>query len=317
MRLRAHFIFSLVFLPLIISLGACSEQETTALPGATTSSSGETHLFRKNMIIALPPRVNIFEQTKMYQPLEEYLTETLKIDVKFKVVESYGAVIKELEQKRVEGAFLGSLTYLLARDRAGIEVIARPQRLDGSSTYTGLIFTRKNNRITKEVETWKGKTLATVHKATTAGYLYPQWYLLKAGVRNWGTVFNRIIMVGSHDAAIFMVLNGEADLGAAKNTVFKQLAKKNPLVEQSLVILSESPEVPSNALVLRKDVSPILKKEIKEALLRMDSSPSGRERLKAFEALRFVETMDRDYEPVRSMFRDLQEGSNNPLFTPF
>lgn len=218
---------------------------------------------------------------------------------------------------RAEGAFLGSLNYLLARKRAGIEVIARPQWLDGSSVYTGLIFARKDGQITRDIGTWRGKTFAIVHQATTAGYLFPQWYLLKAGILNWDVFFKKIIIVGSHDATIFMVLNGEAELGVAKNTVFKQLAKENPLLEQSLVILAESVEVPSNALGIRKDVPPNVKKEIKETLLRMDSSPFGREKLKTFGALKFVDTTDQDYEPVNVMLRDLQQGSNNPLFTPF
>ncbi len=311
-RVMVFFCFLLIFLPI-----SCSNKKSDDLAKASEVSVEDGHPFKEKVIIALPPEINIFEQTKKYQPIEEYLQETLKLDFKFKVVESYGAIIRELAQEKVEGAFLGSLNYFLARNQATIEVIARPQWPDGTSSYTGLIFTHKNSGLTRDVATWKNKTFAMVHQATTAGYLFPRWHLLKAGMKDWKHFFNKVVLVGSHDAAIFMVVNRETELGVAKNSVFKKLVKDNPSLEDSLVILAESMPVPSNAFVIRKNSSPQLKNRIKEALLQMDGTNFGREKLDAFGALKFLQTTDADYEPIAKMLQDLQLESSNPLFTLF
>jgi ABC-type phosphate/phosphonate transport system substrate-binding protein len=56
--------------------------------------------------------------------------------------------------------------------------------------------------------------------------------------------------------------------------------------------------VPENALAVRKGLDDSMKKRIKEALLRMYDDPEGMRVLINFGARRFVETTDKDYEPV-------------------
>jgi ABC-type phosphate/phosphonate transport system substrate-binding protein len=59
-----------------------------------------------------------------------------------------------------------------------------------------------------------------------------------------------------------------------------------------------SPDVPENGLAVRKDLDDSIKKKLKDVLLSMDNDPEGRIVLKNFGARRFIETMDKDYEPV-------------------
>jgi phosphonate transport system substrate-binding protein len=47
----------------------------------------------------------------------------------------------------MDGAFFGSFTYVLAHEKLGVEVLARPVSLNGTSTYHGLIFVRSNNQL--------------------------------------------------------------------------------------------------------------------------------------------------------------------------
>lgn len=61
-------------------------------------------------------------------------------------------------------------------------------------------------------------------------------------------------------------------------------------MDQELVILAESPKVPSNGLCVRKG-------------LDLDSDPAGELVLKKIGALRFVATTARDYQPVFELAR--------------
>ena len=77
------------------------------------------------------------------------------------------------------------------------------------------------------------------------------------------------------------------------------------------MVLETSPEVPENGLAVRKDLDASVRKKLREALLTMHDDPEGRSVLKTFGARRFIETTDKDYEPViryaRSVGLDLSK----------
>ncbi len=97
------------------------------------------------------------------------------------------------------------------------------------------------------------------------------------------------------------MLNRKADIGAAKNTVFQRLANDDPRIMKELVVLARSPEVPENALALRKDIDVSVRNRLKESLLTMHLDPDGKQVLERFGALKFIETTDKDYDVVREI----------------
>jgi phosphonate transport system substrate-binding protein len=84
----------------------------------------------------------------------------------------YGNIIENFTAARLDGAFFGSFTGTLAIQRLNVEPIARPLWVDGKSTYHGHIFVRKDSGI-RTVEDMRGKRMAFVERATTAGYIFP------------------------------------------------------------------------------------------------------------------------------------------------
>ncbi len=249
------------------------------------------------LTIGLIPEQNVFKQTARYQPLGDYISKKTGIKVKFTILSRYGNIIDRFRAERLDGAFFGSFTGALAIQRLGVEFLARPVNLDGSSTYWGYIFVRKDSGI-KGVADMKGKRLVFVDKATTAGYVFPVAFLKEHGVKDIRAYFKETYFAGSHDAAIFAVLEKKADVGCAKHSMYDRVARTDPRVKKDLLILAESPKVPSNGLGVRNDLSPELKKRLRDVLLGMDKDPEGREVLRKFEALRFISTTSEDYKPV-------------------
>ncbi|MBP2685662.1 MAG: phosphonate transporter, periplasmic phosphonate-binding protein, partial [Deltaproteobacteria bacterium] len=74
--------------------------------------------------------------------------------------------------------------------------------------------------------------------------------------------------------------------------------KEDPRIGKELVVLARSPDVPENALALRKDLEAPVRNRLKEALLAMHNDPDGKQVLERFGALRFIETTDEDYAVV-------------------
>jgi phosphonate transport system substrate-binding protein len=142
----------------------------------------------------------------------------------------------------------------------------------------------------------KGKRFALVERATTSGYLFPLAYLRESGIADPQAYLGETLFAGSPEAAIKAVLNKEADVGAAKSTIYDLLAAENPRVEKELVILTSSSVLPLNCLAVRRDLDPELKDALKKTLLDMEKDRAGIETLRRFGARGFIETNDRDYE---------------------
>jgi len=118
-------------------------------------------------------------------------------------------------------------------------------------------------------------------------------------------VLKEVYFTGTHEDAIYDVLNRKADIGAAKNTVFQRIAKKDPRILKELVILERSPDVPENALALRNDIDPLLRSRLKETLLKMNLDPDGRKVLEQFGAQRFIETRNEEYDVILKYAGDI------------
>ncbi len=289
-----RLLFVIVCLLLSISTG-CSRTET--IPQKKTP-------VRQVILVGIVPEQNVFAQMERYQPLADYISKKLGAKIKLEVLPHYGNIIDNFSSLHLDGAFFGSFTYALAHEKLSLEVLARPEYLDGTSTYHGLIFVRKDSGI-KTVRDMRGKRFAFVDKATTAGYLLPLAYFEEHGIRNYRTYLKEAYFAGTHGDAINDVLSKSADIGAAKNTVYERMANTYNRIRDELVVLERSPDVPENGLAVRKDLDDSVKKKLKDLLLRMTDDPDGRIVLKKFGARRFIETRDEDYKPVYDYARKI------------
>jgi phosphonate transport system substrate-binding protein len=279
----------------IFTISGCTETERTSKEEAAEPARGIT------ITIGLIPERNIFDQFNRYEPLAQYLSKKTGINIKLKVLTRYGNIIDNFRSSELDGAFLGSFTYALAHSMLGVEVLARPLLANGESTYSGLIFARKGRGI-KTVHDFEGMTFAFVDKATTAGYLVPLAYFNKMEIGDYKSYFKETYFAGTHQDAIYDVLNKKADIGAAKNTVYERLVSTDERIQKELFILYESLAVPSNGLAVKKDLASSVKTRLKKSLLNMHNEPDGRKVLKKFGALKFIETVHEDYGNVYNYY---------------
>ncbi len=276
-RLLAVILFALPLF--LVSTSLCRAQET------------------KPIIIGILPEMNVFKQKQRFEPLMTYLSKKIGIPVELTMLSRYGNIIERLRDQKIDAAFLGSFTGALAIAQLKVEPLARPVNLDDTSTYVGYIFVRKDSNI-KTVADMKDKILVLVERATTAGYVFPLAWFKRHGVDDPIHYFKEKYFAGSHDATIDAVLNGQADVGAGKNTVYDRIRETNPRVERELEILAISPPVPSNGLCVRPGLSEQTKNLLKKSLLELDTDPEGIKVLATLGAKRFVETKREDYQPV-------------------
>lgn len=292
----AHTLLFLCLLALSLGLAACGNRHDEPATNSPPTPERPTTPGPR-LLIGLIPEQDIFEQRERYAPLVKYLAERAGVTIDLKVLSRYGNIVSNFSEEKLDGAFLGSFTFALLHTKMAIEPIARPENRDGTSTYYGLIFTRRESGI-RDGPSMRDKRFAFVEQATTAGYLLPLHYFKEEDIADYHTWFSETYFAGTHVDSIMDVLDKKADVGAAKNTVFSRLAQKNTRITDELQILARSPDVPENALALRNDLDPILKGKIKNTLLTMHTDETGKIVLKKFAAKRFIATTVADYQTV-------------------
>lgn len=264
---------------------------------APQSVAVESHKTEKPLIIGLMPERNIFDQMERFQPLADYISENIGRRVELTILPRYGNVIENFTSKEMDAAFFGSFVYTLAHAKLGVEVLARPESIDGTSTYYGVMFVRRDSNIRTAAD-MKGKSFVFVDKATTAGYILPLAYFRMNGIDNYRRYLKETYFAGTHEDAIYDVLNGKADVGAAKNTVYLRLQSSDSRVRNELILLGRSSDVPENGFAVRIGLNPALKDKLRETLLNMHYFPRGERILRDFGARRFIKTEDADYSGV-------------------
>lgn len=279
-----------LFCLLCLFLAGCNQQEQVSVVTPPNPGIGK-------LTIGLVPEQGIFNQKKRYEPLLAYLSQKLGAPVEIKTLPSYGNVIENFHDLGLDGAFFGSLTGAVAISKLGVEPLARPQYADGSSTYYGMVFVRKDSGI-RSAEDMHRKRMVFVDRATTAGYLLPLNYFKTIGINDYKKWFQEYYFSGTHEGAINDVLNGIADIGAAKNTIFYQMSATDDRVLNELKVLSTSPHVPANSLAVRHDLPDEVKRALKQQLLTIHQSKEGRLILNAMDIDKFIETTVDDYQPV-------------------
>jgi phosphonate transport system substrate-binding protein len=286
--------FLIAFLLCFIIFGYCTLGECKQM---------EDSSHKDTLVIGLVPEQNIFRQLERYTPLAEYLSSKTGLKVRLKALIHYGSTIDNLVSAGMDGAFLGSFSYVLARNKTGAEILARPEASDGTSTCNGLIFVRTDSGI-RSIKNMKGKRFVFVDKATTAGYLFPLVYFKQQGVEDYRTYFKETYFAGTHEDAIRDVLEAKSDIGAAKNTVFARMARADATILQKLKTLIVSHDLPEIGLALGANVPASVKISLQNTLLNMHQDPVGARVLMAFGAQRFVRTTSKDYEPILRYTRE-------------
>lgn len=260
---------------------------------------------KSRIFVGVIPEVNLVKQMERFVPLSDYLEKKTGMVIDIKPVSNYGQLYEDIRDKRLDAGFFGSFIYGIARARIGVVPVARPVRQDGSSTYSGLLFVRKDSGIKKAAD-MKGKVIALVDPATTAGYITQKDYLADKGVDVDKDM--QIIWTGNHEEAIRAVMSHQAAAGGAKTSIVRKFRRENRLFDTLIEIIDENPKngVPDNTLAVSKDLEQEKIDALRKALTTMHTDPAGKKVLAGFGALRFISTTDQDYKAFYDLVRHLK-----------
>jgi phosphonate transport system substrate-binding protein len=240
-----------------------------------------------------------------YEPMIDYLKQALGMDVKAFVGTDYTATVEAMRAKKVDAAYFGPFSYVLAAQVADARVFAVPGSADGiTSTYNSLLVANAKSAITT-VDGLVGHSFSFVDPASTSGHLIPRAMMLKAGVdpdRDLKTIF-----AGGHDASLLAINRGKVDAGAVSSTQHKRMIEAGIVDANNLVTLITSDPIPSSPFAVRGSLDAGLQERLRDAFLEAHTymSVEIRKELLGSETGRYVAADDSLYDPIRETARIL------------
>ncbi|MDO9404822.1 MAG: phosphonate ABC transporter substrate-binding protein [Polaromonas sp.] len=204
----------------------------------------------------------------------DQLQAQIGMPVKPFVATDYNGVIEALRSKKLDVAYLGPFSYVMASQIANVEAFAvAVTKKTGQSAYKSVIISRKGSGITSPADL-KGRTFAFVDPTSASGHLFPKAGLLAAGY-DPEAHFGRTIFSGSHDASILAVTNNKVDAAAVADRILASAIAKGQVRQDDLQVVWSSTPIPESPMVWRKDLDPALKEKIAKALANVKDLPWG------------------------------------------
>lgn len=243
--------------------------------------------------VALLPDENAATIIKKNKALQDYLEKKLDKKVQLIVTTDYSSMIEAMRHGRLDLAYFGPLSYVLAKQKSDIEPFAAVKQ-KGKTTYQAVLIANMSAGIDK-IGDIAGKDVAFGDKASTSSHLIPKSMLAEKNLyagKNYKEHF-----VGAHDAVAMSVQNGHAQAGGLSKPIYETLVQRGMINPQKVKVIATSKPFPQYPWTMRSNLNPRLKEKIRMAFLEVNDPAV----LKPFKAEGFGTVTDKDYDVVRNL----------------
>jgi phosphonate transport system substrate-binding protein len=267
---------------------------TTA--AGTTAASGKISLAKVRL--GLIPAENATSTIENAKPFAAAIEKELGVPVELFVGNNYTATIEALASAKIDIAWFGPFSYVLASDKYNAEAILLQLGSKGETSYQSFIITNPKTGINTLADL-KGKSFSFVDPASTSGNLIPRYTLTKAGLNPDTDV--KGVFAGGHDASLLGVIAAKTDAGAVASDIYQKLMDEGKFKAEEIKIVAKSDPIPNSPIAVRKELSAADKKIIQQALLKI-KDPAA---LKAIISSGFIETTNSTYDGLRDIAKVL------------
>ena len=265
----------------VVVFSGCSSQ----------TSNGESKSNPDKLIVALIPDENAATVIQDNQGLKDFLNEKLGKDIELVVTTDYSSMIEAARNDRLDLAYFGPLSYVLAKSKSEIEPFAARIK-GGTKTYNSCLIGNTKAGVT-DFDSIKGKTFAFGDPASTTSRLFPELTLKENGLIK-GDDYEGVFL-GAHDAVALAVQNGNAQAGGLACPILESLQEKGRIDDTKVTLIAKTAPIPQYPWTMRSSLNPELKETIRTTFIELDDEKV----LKPFKADGFAVITDQDYDGIR------------------
>lgn len=265
------------------------------------------------LVMGLIPAEDPKAMIERYTPLKDWLEKEINKCIQLFTATDYTGVIEAMRAKKVDFAWFGPFSYVLANERAQAEAFAVGVDKKGKTTYHSYLVATPDavqklgissplegeaglkvlmDKLNKHRKSF---TFTFTETASTSGYAVPRYFMHKAGIEP-DKIFKKVGFVGTHDAAALVVKNKIIDMAAVYDEVYHSLLDKGRITSDSVVIIWKSPAIVGEPLAYRRDLDEKTKDALRKAIVRVPSNLTGSARLTGYKL-----TNDSEYQVIKDM----------------
>lgn len=281
----------LVLFVAIILASACGNEKNDAYQPAYSTESPAT---QAQYLFGVHPLHNPKKLHEVYGPLVEHINSVLRPDnasLRLEASRSYAAFDEKLAQGHFHFA-LPNPYQTISSVTHGYEIFGK---MDNDEDFRGIFLVRKDSSI-KDVKDLQGKTVSYPAPTALAATMMPQMYLTENGLDVMKDIHN--LYAGSQESSMMSVYLSKSAAGATWPPPWRKFQEERPAIAQELYVIWQTEPLPSNGLVVRKDVPEVIRAKVSSVLFTLQETPEGRTILERIPLSRFVPADNATYAPV-------------------
>jgi phosphonate transport system substrate-binding protein len=203
-----------------------------------------------------------------WKPILADMEKSIGIPVKPFYGSNYTALIEAMRFKQTDAGWFSNLSGLEAVRRAGGEVFAHTFDPSGEDGYRSLLIVPAKSKTTLEdvLKCDKSLTLGMGDAKSTSGTLAPMTYLFAPKNIRPETCFKQV-RNGNHQANLFAVAKGVLDVATNNSTAIRLQRERGSEVADQVRVIWESPKLPEDPIIWRKDLDPAVKEKLRRFFL--------------------------------------------------
>jgi len=254
----------------------------------------------RTLVLGVHPYLPVREIEKRYQPLAQYLADTLQSKVIVRVGRDYEEHMTLVGTDKVDIAFLGPAAYVRMVEKYGRKPLLARIETRGKPVFNGYLVTADGSNVT-DIASLRGKRFAFGDPDSTMSHLIPRHMLLASGIELED--LSDYAFLGSHTDVALGVIKGDYDAGAVKGEVLAAFR------DRGLRAFAKSEPFSEHLFVARSDATPAFIEVVKNALYKLSDSPERRAILSGLKrgVTGMVPVQDQDYDNLREVLRALGE----------
>ncbi|MDA7948968.1 MAG: phosphonate ABC transporter substrate-binding protein [Hyphomicrobiaceae bacterium] len=244
-----------------------------------------------------------------WEPYLRAMEKATGIKVKGFYASDYAGVIEAMRFNKVQVAWFGNKSAMEAVDRSNGEVFAQTVDNEGNPGYWSLVLVHKDSpyeKLDDILKCDKSIDFGIGDPNSTSGFLVPTTYIFAERNVDPKKCF-KTVRNANHQANAMAVANKQVHAAANNTENMRRLQKTNPDAFKNIKVIWQSPLIPSDPLVWRKDLDPNLKAKLYHFVMSYGriGSPeevaSARKVLETLQWAPFKPSSDAQLYPIRQL----------------
>ncbi|MEJ8571967.1 phosphonate ABC transporter substrate-binding protein [Microbaculum marinum] len=251
----------------------------------------------------------------IWTPFLEAMEKDTGLKVNAFFATDYAGVIEGMRFGKVDVAWFGNKSGMEAVDRANGEVFAQTVDSEGNPGYWSLLLANVDSDMEKLDDALKcDGTLdfGIGDPNSTSGFLVPTTFIFAKNGIDPKTCF-KTVRNANHETNLMAVANKQVDLATNNTENLRRLQTTNPEAAKKVKIIWQSPLIPSDPILWRKDLDQAAKDKIYTFFFSYgrlgtpEEVESARDVLAALQWAPFKPSSDAQLYPIRIMEITKQE----------